>query len=36
MIKKNIMEDIIQNPLARHSAKIQSYQFTGDDFHQNK
>ena len=36
MSKKKIMEDIIQNPSARHSAKIQSYQFIGDDFHQNK
>ena len=36
MIKKRIMEDILKNPLARHSAKIKSYQFIGDDFHQNK
>ena len=36
MIIKKIMEDILKNPLARHSAKIQSYQFIGDDFHQKQ
>ena len=34
--QKKIMEDILKNPLARHSAKIQSYQFIGDDFQQTK